>query len=414
MEESRILIIDDMEDLHHHIRAIFQIRQNKSPVPGLQLNFESALQGEVGYDLVRQAYERGKPFSVAIIDMRMPPGWDGLQTIKKIREIDQDLEIIICSGYSDYSWHQIARELGHSDKYLFLTKPYELPEMEQMVINLAAKWQLNRRIKASMEELKRARELAELSDSAKYEFLGIIGHELRTPLNVILMTLEDMLDSQNDQDALRIIRNTHKSSQNLAQLIDDILTYTSLDRKDFNFIQQPFALKTLLEECEQKFRPLCEEKHLSFSLTFPSQLPPQFLGDPKRLARIIHLLLSNAVKFTQKGGVELQARIAEDLSLHVAADSLVLQFSVRDSGSGMSNEQLSRCFDLFYKGENARAHGIKGTGLGLNLCKNLVLAMGGTLGIDSAPQQGTVAWITLPLKLHMQAKASPKPLNEAS
>jgi signal transduction histidine kinase len=413
MEESRILIIDDMEDLHHHIRAIFQIRQNKSPVPGLQLVFDSALQGEAGYDMVRQAYERGKPFSVAIVDMRMPPGWDGLQTIKKIREVDQDLEIIICSGYSDYSWHQIARELGQGDKYLFLTKPYELPEMEQMVINLAAKWQLNRRIKASMEELKRAQELAEQADSAKYEFLGIIGHELRTPLHVILMTLEDLLDSQNDQDALRIIRSTHKSSQNLAQLIDDILTYTSLDRKDFSFSQQTFALPALLEDCQAKFRPLCEEKKLSFQLQLPPQLPAHFVGDPKRLSRIIHLLLSNAVKFTQQGSIELKARIAEDLSLHVSEDTLVLQFSVRDTGGGMTHEQLARCFDLFYKGENAKAHGIKGTGLGLNLCKKLVLAMGGTLGIDSAPQQGTVAWVTLPLKVKKPSE-EPRPKLAAS
>ncbi len=407
MEETRILIVDDMEDIHHHINAIFQIRQRKLIPTAFHLTFESALQGEAGFELVRDACDRQKPFAVAIVDMRMPPGWDGLQTIKKIREIDQDLEIIVCSGYSDYSWHQIAQELGSSDKYLFLTKPYELSEMEQMVINLAAKWRLNQRMKQNLQELEKARELAELSDSAKYEFLSIIGHEMRTPLNVILMTLEDLLDSHNDQDALRIIRNTHKSSQNLAQLIDDILTYTSLDRQDFNFVQQPFKLSTLLKDCEQKFASPCEEKNLRLSFDLPAGLPLGFMGDAKRLGRILQLLLSNAVKFTFQGEIQVKVRVAEDLSAHALPQHLVLQFFVKDTGSGMTSEQLARCFDLFYKGENSRGHGQKGTGLGLNLCKKLVLAMGGTLGIDSAPQQGTTAWITLPLKLDSQAAAKP-------
>src|SRR4051794_6241369 len=124
MEETRVVIIDDVEEIHNNIRNIFQSRKNdlldalKQDLFGpsstnqnlkkeLHLRFDSAFQGQEGYELVKKSVAMGKPYSVAIVDMRMPPGWDGLQTIRKIREVDQDIEIVICSAYSDYSWHDI-------------------------------------------------------------------------------------------------------------------------------------------------------------------------------------------------------------------------------------------------------------------------------------------------------------------
>jgi YesN/AraC family two-component response regulator len=195
MHETRILIIDDVAEIHANIRSIFELRPSdkleeltkdlfgatKAPHPYRDrlesLVIDSAYQGEEGYEMVKVARAEGRPYSVALVDMRMPPGWDGLETIKKIREIEADTEIIICSAYSDYSWHEIAAELGANDKYLFLSKPFELTEMKQMVMNLSEKFSLHEKHREALEVLKKANAAAESSAQAKQEFLSIIGHE---------------------------------------------------------------------------------------------------------------------------------------------------------------------------------------------------------------------------------------------
>jgi signal transduction histidine kinase len=416
MEQTRVVIIDDVEEIHNNIRTIFRTRKNElldtlnKEIFGanqtssdikqeLHLSFDSAFQGQEGYELVKKAVATGKPYSVAIVDMRMPPGWDGLQTIRKIREVDQDIEIVICSAYSDYSWHDIAQELSVTDKYLFLSKPFEVTEMKQMVINLAEKWWLNTKNKIYLEELRKARENAEASERAKHEFLGIIGHELRTPLNVILMTLEDLLDNQNDKEALKIIRNSHKSTLHLAQLIEDILTYTEMDKNDFRFAVRPFKMEELINMCRQQFESMAQDRNLQFTIEADTDIPATFVGDLQRTYNALFQLLSNSIKFTDKGFVKLSIRIDENFPRHTVVDVLALRFIVEDSGWGMNPEQLAQCFDLFYQGESAKNHSRTGSGLGLSLCRKIVLAMGGTLGMDSEPGRGTQAWLILPLKL---------------
>ncbi len=421
MEETRVVIIDDVEEIHNNIRTIFQSRKNdlldalKQDLFGpssnnqnikkeLNLTFDSAFQGQEGYELVKKSVAMGKPYSVAIVDMRMPPGWDGLQTIRKIREVDQDLEIVICSAYSDYSWHDIAHELGVNDKYLFLSKPFEVTEMKQMVINLAEKWWLNTRNKVYVEELRKARETAEASDRAKQEFLSIIGHELRTPLNVILMTLEDLLDNQNDKEALKIIRNSHNSTRHLARLIEDILIYTEMDKNDFRFASKPFTLKGVLETCRKQFQPLCDDKKLTLSIKADQDIPQNFVGDVDRIQNVMFQLLSNAVQFTDKGQVSLEVQIDANFHKSTVLDVLALRFHFTDTGIGMNEEQLAHCFDLFYQGDDPRHHSRTGSGLGLSLCRKIVLALGGTVQMESKLGQGTKAHVTLPLKLDGSTK----------
>lgn len=421
MEETRVVIIDDVEEIHNNIRTIFQSRKNdlldalKQDLFGpsshnqnlkkeLPLIFDSAFQGQEGYELVKKSVAMGKPYSVAIVDMRMPPGWDGLQTIRKIREVDQDLEIVVCSAYSDYSWHDIAHELGVNDKYLFLSKPFEVTEMKQMVINLAEKWWLKTKNKMYIEELRKARQTAEASDSAKQEFLSIIGHELRTPLNVILMTLEDLLDSQNDKEALKIIRNSHNSTRHLVRLIEDILLYTEMDKNDYRFAARPFTLSDVLESCRKQFQTRCDDKQLTLKIKADQEIPQNFIGDTERIHNVLFQLLSNAVQFTDKGQISLEVQIDASFPKHTVLDVLALCFHFTDTGIGMNEDQLAHCFDLFYQGDDPRHHSRTGSGLGLSLCRKIVQALGGTVQIESKQGQGTRAHVTLPLKLDGSTK----------
>lgn len=404
MLETRVLIIDDVAEIHSNIRSIFALRRNdklEALTPDLfgetrpaqlfherleKLHFDSAFQGEEGYHMVLQARAEGRPYAVAIVDMHMPPGWDGLQTLKKIREIEPDTEIIICSAYSDYSWYEIASELGASDKFLFLSKPFEVTEMKQMVMNLVEKWSLHQRNIHAMDELKKAHMAAESSNHAKQEFLSIIGHELRTPLNVILLTMEELLAQQNDEEALQIIRNSHRSTLRLARTIEDILSYTQLDKTDFSFNKSKFCLGDVADEIKTRWM----RDDVALHIKIADSIPKWVMGDRDKLSRLLHQLLSNAFKFDSKGPIDLSINMGAKPNSKAQIFGLLIE--VKDKGIGMTSEQLERSTELFYQADPI----VAGSGLGLSYAKKLVDALGGTIALASDPGCGTCVTVKLP------------------
>lgn len=120
----------------------------------MSFELDSALQGEVGYEKVRTALAENRPYSVAFVDMRMPPGWDGLQTIQKLWEADPRLQIVVCTAYSDYSWEEIVRKLGWTDQLLILKKPFDTAEVRQIAAALTQKWEMSRQAQLKMNELE--------------------------------------------------------------------------------------------------------------------------------------------------------------------------------------------------------------------------------------------------------------------
>jgi diguanylate cyclase (GGDEF)-like protein len=167
----RILTIDDNDAIHGDFRKILSHNAGKSrlksskallfgtratPSEPEMLGFEvdSASQGEEGLNKLVAAVKEGRPYSVAFVDMRMPPGWDGLQTIQRLWEVDADLQVVICSAFSDYSWDEISETLGLTDRLLILKKPFDPAEVTQLAIALSEKWSLRRAAKLKMEQLE--------------------------------------------------------------------------------------------------------------------------------------------------------------------------------------------------------------------------------------------------------------------
>ena len=142
----RILVIDDNRDIHNYFREILHGR----PVG---FTMESAHQGVEGVQLLRQALEKGEPYAVAFVDMQMPPGIDGIETITKLWELDADLQVVICTGHSDCRWNELT-SLGNSDRLLILKKPFDLVEVRQMAEALSVKWELLRRGRNHLEDLE--------------------------------------------------------------------------------------------------------------------------------------------------------------------------------------------------------------------------------------------------------------------
>ena len=169
----KILIIDDDTRIHEDFRKILGdseemseydaieaslFSQDANVAQQLKYELESAYQGEEGYNKIIKAKEENNPFAMAFVDMRMPPGWDGLETIKRIWDEDTNIQLVICTAYSDYSWNEVLYHLGASDRLLILKKPFDMVEVQQIATALTTKWNLSFE---SISRLKMIRESEE-------------------------------------------------------------------------------------------------------------------------------------------------------------------------------------------------------------------------------------------------------------
>jgi diguanylate cyclase (GGDEF)-like protein len=191
----RVLIIDDNKAIHEDFRKILVPRQGSSALqsaksalfgaaeppasaPAAGFEVESAFQGQAGLEKLEQAMREDRPFSVAFVDMRMPPGWDGLQTIERLWGVDPHLQVVVCSAYSDHTWDEITRRLGLTDRLLILKKPFDPVEVLQIATALSEKWELRRKASLKFEELEAlvAKRTADLAFAAKHDALtGLPG-----------------------------------------------------------------------------------------------------------------------------------------------------------------------------------------------------------------------------------------------
>lgn len=159
-ENRRILVIDDNLSIHEDFRKVLAKTAasgdldrmgaslfDEAPVAAHNQSFELSFadQGEIGFRLVEQAVAAGVPYAVAFVDMRMPPGWDGLMTIEQIWKVDPHIQVVICTAFSDHPWHEIAARLGKTDRLLILRKPFDAIEVEQLAVSLTCKWELSKR-----------------------------------------------------------------------------------------------------------------------------------------------------------------------------------------------------------------------------------------------------------------------------
>ena len=156
----RILLIDDQEAIHEDYRKVLGPRQHLStaldqatvdlfddpvnPVVWEGFDLDSALQGEEGFDRVRRSLDEGRPYAMAFVDVRMPPGWDGVKTVRRIWEVDPEILVVICSAYSDYSWEDMVSQLGRNDRFLILKKPFDNIEVRQCAMVLTERWSVSR------------------------------------------------------------------------------------------------------------------------------------------------------------------------------------------------------------------------------------------------------------------------------
>lgn len=243
------------------------------------------------------------------------------------------------------------------------------------------------------EDLKKAKKLTEEIAKAKELFLANISHEIRTPLNGILGVINLINKTALTEQQQKMASMINEAANNLLVIVNDILNLEKISSGEIAFEEIPFAIETLVAKIVDSFQYKAEEKKLTLAFEYQLEKKQSLLGDPYRISQILNNLISNAIKFSEKGIVSVV------LSSISETEHLVwYKLSVIDTGIGIEPMQIEQIFEPFKQADNSITRKYGGTGLGLGICKKLIESMGGRISVDSIPQKGSTFSCILPIK----------------
>lgn len=436
-DHRRILIADDVIAIHDDYRKVLAPAVTTRPpfagfgdfLPGsttpLAVNPAATFdlvfvrQGEDAVAKAAAARAEGRPFAVAFLDVRMPPGIDGVEAAQRLRAVDPELQIVLCTAYSDYSLGDIARQFPECDGLMILKKPFDPVEVQQLARALGRKWYLAEQNRRSFEELEqrvarrteelasaradlvRALERAEAASRAKSEFLANMSHELRTPLNAVLGMAELLRETSLETTQQNYVRSIHAGGEALLAIVNQIFDFMRLEDGRAVPEHADFSVRETLGALLATIAPRLVGTPVSARLEIAADTPDCVLGDAARVRQALLHVLSNAVKFTLKG----------EIVLGVAPDTNVerngwLRFSIRDTGIGIPPDRVKDIFDAFTQIDASATRTRGGLGLGLAITVRLVRQLGGEISVDSKPDHGSEFVINLPFVDDREAQAA--------
>ena len=282
---------------------------------------------------------------------------------------------------------------GNMRRQVSIASKNELGELgdafNSMVVNL----------KKSQTDLLEAKGKAEEASRAKSEFLSSMSHEIRTPMTSIISVVELLSDSPLNEDQQNSVRILKGASENLLALISDILDLSKIEAGHLELEEVEFGLEELLFETVSFMGVSARGKGLELSYHVEPEIPIKFIGDPKRLRQIIFNLLSNALKFTKEGRIDINVSKRETKD-----DITELEFYIKDTGIGIPEDKLDVIFKKFTQADSSTTRKFGGTGLGTTISKSLVEAMGGSIWAESELGKGSTFYFTLKLETAKTAK----------
>jgi signal transduction histidine kinase/HPt (histidine-containing phosphotransfer) domain-containing protein len=459
---KRILVIDDNKSIHNDFREILvaqsidksALEKSKTAILGEAsdsknrefFEVDSAYQGAEGLDKVKQALTEGRPYAMAFVDIRMPPGWDGIETIRHIWAEYPDLQVVICTAYSDYQWHEIVEQLGKTDQLLILKKPFDNVEVRQLACAMTEKWFLYQQAQLKQQELEqkvqqRTGELASTNESltnevaerkraedqlkqanrqlqvaidrsnlmaqealaankTKGQFLANMSHEIRTPMNAIIGFAEVLVKEDLTEMQKKHVNMVLNSAKNLLDIINDILDFSKIEAGKLETEMLDCSLSEVLVHIDSILRPLALTKGLEFEIVPCTDLPATIHTDSVRMRQCLINLVNNAIKFTEKGHVYM------NISIENQDNVPYIRFDVEDTGIGIKAENQQRIFESFAQADNSTTRKFGGTGLGLAITKQLTGLLGGKLSVTSEVGKGSVFTLTIPANIDVRNQPS--------
>jgi signal transduction histidine kinase len=428
-DNRRILLVDDSLDIHEDFKKILDAQDNDGAAQELgdakaaffgtaaptdtkndPFEIDSAYQGQEALEMILAAKEEGRPYAMAFIDVRMPPGWDGVETVTRLFQHDSDIQIVICTAYSDYSWDEMVERIGQSDRLLILKKPFDPVEICQLAHALTNKWNVAQQqhklladlqvaeqearnwavsLENSNTQLEAAKAAADRSSKMKTEFLVHLSKEFHGNLNSILGQASHLRDpgkpAPSQFDLLEVVLGTsHHLISSLDQMLD--ITMIEAGRVQHNIVNaSPGAIvNSVFEACKMQ----AEDRGLTLTTDIAERVPQTLRTDSTRLTQALELLVQNAIRNTQTGSVQIRACFQQE-QIYKAP---MLYFEVEDTSPGIPIADFEDLFEPFFQHTGAAAGG---TGLNLALAQRIAQLLYSDITVQSTMGQSTTMKLTI-------------------
>jgi two-component system NtrC family sensor kinase len=430
---GRILIVDDNPAIHDDFRKILRTRSVEEdtldkmtrelfgrparPVPQHEFALDSAYQGREAVARVEAALIGRRPYALVFLDVRMPPGWDGLDTLEAIWRVDPRVHVVLCTAYADYSWDEIVARVGETDRLLILKKPFQSSEVRQLAHSITAKWRLARtleqrfadledRVQARTAELEAInrnlrREIEEhgrienkLRRAQRMEALGRLaaglGHEINNPLTFLIASLES-IQSELDQYQQRIplglqseidtlLGTSLVGAERITQIVRNIKRFARPTEDASERVDVGKAIDGAVAAVAKELGP-----RTSVEVALADR--PYVTARRTDLDLVFTSLLEHAAQAVASAPPPGRIRISTHRD---RSDDLVIE--ILDSGMGIASEDLHKVFE---PGSATKVLN-QGAGLGLSICHAIVMGLDGSMDVQSAPEQGTAIMVRLP------------------
>lgn len=317
---------------------------------------------------------------IILLDAMMP-GMDGFALCRKLKQDDKysDIPLIFITSLSQQEDIVEGFNAGAND---YIVKPFNRQELLARVRNHLHLYDM-------LKENKRLIELSEAASRSKTEFLASMSHEIRTPLNSIIGMAEVLTDTKLTAEQQNFVRIFRSAGESLLAIINDILDLSKIEAGQIEADNIDFHLPSLLDSVHSILSVRAVEQNVNISITIHPDVPTGLLGDPTRLRQILINLVGNGLKFAKNGTVKILVKKSSDKQLF---------FSVTDDGIGIPKEKQEIIFDSFTQADSLTTRRYGGTGLGLTICRKLTKILGGEIGLESSPGQGSCFFFTCNLQ----------------
>ena len=348
-------------------------------------------QGNEALEAVQKALDNQQPFAVAFLDVRMPPGPDGVWVAEQIRKIDPNVQIVMMTGYSDFDISEIAKRVPPEDKLLYVQKPIHSQEIRQFALALTAKWQSDTLLHLHNEHLVEVNKKLTEHDRMKSEFVMTVSHELRTPLTIFKNILSNAMAGVMGKIPEKLQRNLEmadKAISRLATIIDDFLDVSKLEVEKMKLYPEVLCVQKVVSDIAEMLRFVTDKKGIQLDVSLRAD-DIYIYADYEKFARVVNNIIENATKFVPEKTGKIVVRVEHDGFDRVG-------MWIEDNGPGIHGDNKEKVFDKFVQVEKHVGPGKHGTGLGLAICRELVQLHSGRIWIEDNPSGGAVFKILLP------------------
>jgi two-component system, sensor histidine kinase and response regulator len=311
------------------------------------------------------------PVDLVTLDLKMP-GFTGINVLEKVKQHDPDIEAIIITGYGSLDTAIEGLRLGAFD---YISKPFDVNH----ILSLVRRGIERRGAKTKLRQVRS-------------DFLSNVSHELRTPLSVVVgfvYLLLNQVIGKLSEEQQKVLETVYRNSEELLELIDNVLWMTSLSSGDSSPIIEKFDARQIVDETVKRYQRTIGEKNLTLTIDIPEG-GASIISDRAKVERIFQNIFNNAVKFTSVGEIRVKAR--------VSADRGVLDLQVSDTGIGIEKSKMDSVFEPFQQVDNSIHRSFSGLGLGLTVARRMAELIGGTIQVKSEPGIGTTVMMRFPPK----------------